>query len=70
MRNPKYHEIPDTRNPTYASAVNACIQMEAQFIFVVVPNDSSDVYATVKRRLCIEQPVPSQVKLLIATFLS
>jgi hypothetical protein len=54
-------EIPDTRVQSYVSTLNTCIQMDALFVFVVVPNDTGDVYATVKKKLCIDSPIPSQV---------
>jgi hypothetical protein len=30
-------------------------------VFVAIPNDNSDIYAAVKKRLCVEDPIPSQV---------
>ncbi len=61
MTEPRYEEIPDARVSTYINAINKMIQMKAKFIFVVIPNDTGDIYAAVKKRLCIEEPIPSQV---------
>jgi hypothetical protein len=36
-------------------------QKGANFVFVAIPNDNSDIYAAVKKRLCVEDPIPSQV---------
>ena len=30
-------------------------------MFIVIPNDRGETYAAIKKKLCIENPIPSQV---------
>ena len=61
MTKPEWEAIPDVRISSYMGALNKWIAMNAFFVFVVIPNETGDIYAAVKKKLCIESPIPSQV---------
>ena len=53
--------LDNVRDGDYISQLDKLIPTGPQMIFCVVPNDKGMQYACIKRRCCIEQPVPSQV---------
>jgi aubergine-like protein len=58
---PKWVEIPDTRTSTYLRQLRECVEMKPNMIVVVIPNETGDAYASIKKLLCCECPVPSQI---------
>lgn len=53
--------IGQDRNDEYIKAIIEGINMDPEFIMIVVTNDRADRYAAIKRKLCIDRPIPSQV---------
>jgi hypothetical protein len=53
--------LPDTRTATYAAAIDTCVAMGPKMLFVVIPTEVSDLYPAVKKKLCCEAAIPSQV---------
>ena len=51
----------DNRTAAYAEESNRAADMSPQMIMVVVPNNRGDAYHAVKKILCVDKPVPSQV---------
>lgn len=61
MEKPKFEPIQDCRSATYNRALDHWVSKGACFICVVTPSENGDIYAAVKKKLCIETPIPSQV---------
>ena len=53
--------IDQDRNEEYIRAINEGINKDPEFIMIVVTNDRADRYAAIKRKLCIDRAIPSQV---------
>jgi len=60
ISNPKMVMLPDNRPASYIKELDAVCKMEPQLIMCVIPNNKGDHYAAVKKKLCLENPVPSQ----------
>lgn len=60
MYEPKYEGVPNLSMASYLSAINTWIS-KAFFFFIVVPNDDAVLYSAIKKRVCVEVPIPSQV---------
>jgi len=61
MNKPKMFPLPDNRPATYIQALDRVIECNPSIVMVVVPNNKGDHYAAVKKKCCLEKPVPSQV---------
>ena len=61
MGKPKTFELTDTRPATYIQTLDRVIDMKPLIVMVVIPNNKGDHYAVVKKKCCIEKPIPSQV---------
>ena len=61
---PQQQPIADNRTPTYSSSVLALSNQKPEMIMTVVPNNKSDSYHTIKKILCVDRPIPSQVMTL------
>ena len=57
----KTFELSDTRPATYIQTLDRVIDMKPLIVMVVIPNNKGDHYAVVKKKCCIEKPIPSQV---------
>merc|ERR1711936_622194 len=68
MGKPKTFELTDNRPATYIQTLDRVIDMKPLIVMVVIPNNKGDHYAVVKKKRCIDKPVPSQV--MTATVLS
>merc|ERR1719244_833739 len=68
MGKPKTFELTDNRPATYIQTLDRVIDMKPLIVMVVIPNNKGDHYAVVKKKCCIDKPVPSQV--MTATVLS
>ena len=68
MNKPKMFPLPDNRPATYIQALDRVIECNPSIVMIVVPNNKGDHYAAVKKKCCLEKPVPSQV--VTATVLS
>jgi len=58
---PKLFELIDNRPATYIQMLDRVIEMKPVIVMVVIPNNKGDHYAVVKKKTCIEKPIPSQV---------
>jgi len=65
---PKTFELTDNRPVTYIQTLDKVLDMKPMIVMVVIPNNKGDHYSVVKRKCCIDKPVPSQV--MTATVLS
>lgn len=62
MADPK--ECPPLKNNRtidYLEIVKKAADMQPQLIMIVIPNNKGDVYHAIKKYLCVDCPVPSQV---------
>jgi len=57
---PKTFELLDNRPATYIQTLDKVIDMKPSIVMVVIPNNKGDHYAAVKKKCCIEKPIPSQ----------
>lgn len=59
---PKVHTIRDDRPGTYSDTLERILSKEIpQLVFCVVSNNRSDRYSAIKKKCCVDRPVPSQV---------
>merc|ERR1712096_161481 len=65
---PKTFELTDNRPATYIQTLDRVIDMKPSIVMIVIPNNKGDHYAAVKKKCCIEKPIPSQC--MTATVLS
>ena len=65
---PKTFELTDNRPVTYIQTLDKVLDMKPMIVMVVIPNSKGDHYSVVKKKCCIDKPVPSQV--MTATVLS
>eukprot|EP00092_Neocalanus_flemingeri_P037390 GFUD01040714.1.p1 GENE.GFUD01040714.1~~GFUD01040714.1.p1 ORF type:complete len:911 (-),score=265.15 GFUD01040714.1:184-2916(-) len=57
---PKVFELLDNRPVTYIQTLDRVIDMKPAIVMVVIPNNKGDHYAVVKKKCCLEKPIPSQ----------
>lgn len=53
--------IDTDRNEEYIRAIDEGINKDPEFMMIVVTNDRADRYAAIKKKLCIDRAIPSQV---------
>ncbi|TDG47295.1 hypothetical protein AWZ03_006288 [Drosophila navojoa] len=58
---PRYEEISDDRNNNYSQAIDNAVARDPQIIMVVLKTNNEERYSCVKKRTCVDRPVPSQV---------
>jgi len=61
MKPPKAMVIKDNRTAAFVDAVMKAADLSPQMIMVVIPNNKGDAYHAVKKILCVDRPIPSQV---------
>ncbi|XP_077281671.1 piwi-like protein Siwi [Temnothorax americanus] len=62
LRSPHIECISDDRASTYAEVLEGILsQNTPDLVFCVVSNNRSDRYAAIKKKCCVDRPVPSQV---------
>ncbi|KAH8402523.1 hypothetical protein KR222_002397, partial [Zaprionus bogoriensis] len=61
ISDPRYDEIEDDRNATYSQSIDNAVAKDPQIIMVVIKSQNGDKYNCIKKRTCVERPVPSQV---------
>lgn len=54
-------EMPDDRPGTYVRELETCIREGPQLIMCVVSNDQADRYSAIKKKLTVDNGIPSQV---------
>ena len=60
MGAPKTVVLIDNRPATYIQSLDKVINMKPSIVMVMIPNDKGDHYAAVKKKCCLEKPIPSQ----------
>ncbi|XP_030382857.1 protein aubergine-like [Scaptodrosophila lebanonensis] len=58
---PRYDEIPDDRNGSYSQAIDKAASLDPQIVMIVLKTSNEEKYACIKKRACVDRPVPSQV---------
>lgn len=59
---PKINVLPNDNAETYTKAIEAVMStLNPQLVLCVVSNNQLMRYAAIKKKLCIDRPVPSQV---------
>uniref|UniRef100_A0A0A1WMT6 Protein piwi n=1 Tax=Zeugodacus cucurbitae TaxID=28588 RepID=A0A0A1WMT6_ZEUCU len=58
---PMYQQIMDDRNGTYSQAINSSVSEDPQILMVVLPAVNEEKYSCIKKKCCVDRPVPSQV---------
>ncbi|XP_030381506.1 protein aubergine-like isoform X2 [Scaptodrosophila lebanonensis] len=58
---PRYHEIQDDRNSSYSQAIDKAASMDPEIVMIVLKTSNEEKYACIKKRACVDRPVPSQV---------
>jgi len=58
---PKMVRMADTRAATYLSTLDQVLPDKPQLVMLVVPSNKGDQYAAIKKKLCLDNPTPSQV---------
>jgi len=62
VKAPKVVCIADSRAGTYAAKIDELIEKKPSMMMIVIPNNKNpDLYSVIKKKLCIEAPIPSQV---------
>ena len=56
-------DIPDDRQDTYLRAIGEGMNKDPQLIMLVLPNNRVDRYSAIKKRCCVDRPIPTQVML-------
>ena len=68
IKPPKIYAIGEYKPATYLSILDKVLQGGPELVMVVVPNNRGEHYAAIKKKLCLEEPTPSQ--LVTATVLN
>lgn len=58
---PRVMEMPDDRNPSYASAIETACNSDPQMLAIIVANDNAERYSCIKKKCIIDRGIPSQV---------
>ncbi|KMQ97723.1 protein piwi [Lasius niger] len=59
---PQVHSIRDDRPGTYSETLEQILSKKIpELVFCVVSNNRSDRYSAIKKKCCVDRPVPSQV---------
>ncbi|XP_043640894.1 protein aubergine [Drosophila teissieri] len=58
---PIYDEIRDDRNGTYSQAIDNAVAKDPQIVMIVMRSSNEEKYSCIKKRTCVDRPVPSQV---------
>lgn len=55
-------QLPNDRPETYLSALPEKIQKTTDLALCILPNNRKDRYDALKKYMCLDNPVPSQVR--------
>ncbi|KAL6425964.1 hypothetical protein ACFW04_008931 [Cataglyphis niger] len=65
VEKPQEHIIRDDRPGTYSETLEQILSKKIpQLVFCVVSNNRSDRYSAIKKKCCVDRPIPSQVCLI------
>jgi len=59
--NPKKIPIQDNRPGTYIQQLDHVYAMKPEIVMIVIPNNKGEHYHAIKKKCCVEKPMPSQV---------
>lgn len=64
VEQPKIFSIRDDRPSAYSEFLEDILSKQSpQLIFCILPNNRSDRYSAIKKKCCVDRPIPSQVYL-------
>ncbi|XP_015125423.1 piwi-like protein Siwi, partial [Diachasma alloeum] len=59
---PQYHEIRNDRSESYTECLEKIMsKINPQLVMCILTKNRADTYSAIKKKLCIDRPVPSQV---------
>ncbi|KAM7351597.1 piwi like RNA-mediated gene silencing protein aubergine isoform 2-T2 [Cochliomyia hominivorax] len=58
---PRYEEMPDDRNGSYSQAIDKTTAQDPQILMLILVNNNEEKYSCIKKKCCVDRPVPSQV---------
>ncbi|XP_017472383.1 PREDICTED: protein aubergine [Rhagoletis zephyria] len=58
---PRYQQMNDDRAGTYSQAINTVAAEDPQLLMVVLVSAHEEKYSCIKKKCCVDRPVPSQV---------
>ncbi|KAH8374248.1 hypothetical protein KR200_006372, partial [Drosophila serrata] len=61
ITDPRYETISDDRNTTYSQAIDNAGSKDPQIVMIVLKAPNEEKYSCIKKRTCVDRPVPSQV---------
>lgn len=62
IQRPRLHLLRDDKSSTYAENLEYVLsKYNPELVFCVVSNNRSDRYTAIKKKCCVDRPVPSQV---------
>jgi len=61
LGNPRMISLQGNRAGDYCNQISQIMGNNPELVFCVVPNEKGDQYSSIKKKCCIEQPVPSQI---------
>ncbi|CAF0863904.1 unnamed protein product, partial [Didymodactylos carnosus] len=63
VESPDTVQLPNDRSETYLDALTAKVKKNTDLVLCILPNDRKDRYDAIKKYLCLDNPVPSQMVL-------
>jgi len=61
LAKPKFLKLLDNRPASYIQKLDTAIDLDPHMVMIVIPNNKGEHYHAVKKKCCIEKPIPSQV---------
>ncbi|XP_067630737.1 protein aubergine [Eurosta solidaginis] len=58
---PMYQQMADDRVGTYSQHINTCVAQDPQILMIVLTSAHEEKYSCIKKRCCVDRPIPSQV---------
>ncbi|KAL9925541.1 protein aubergine-like [Glossina fuscipes fuscipes] len=58
---PWYEEMGDDRNASYSQAIDNATARDPQILMIVMATNNEEKYSCIKKKCCVDRPVPSQV---------
>uniref|UniRef100_A0A1A9WLY5 Piwi domain-containing protein n=1 Tax=Glossina brevipalpis TaxID=37001 RepID=A0A1A9WLY5_9MUSC len=61
ISDPVYEEMSDDRNASYSQAIDNATSRDPQILMLVMATNNEEKYSCIKKKCCVDRPVPSQV---------
>lgn len=58
---PRYHEMPNDRTGSFSQAIDMTTAQDPQLLMLVMTSNNEERYSCIKKKCCVDRPVPSQV---------